>query len=155
MTEEEKGEQEVSQDKTESSIADGANSSFEFLAETHGQAKRKKSTAPVVDKQVRQEETSPETMEETGSCGEQLTWTLNGGTLIISGTGGMVTIDLVNRPGMAAGEEITDVVIEEGVTNDGVHMRLLHCTNLNSVIISTNSMTQIGAYAFYNCNGLK
>lgn len=115
--------------------------------------KAKESAAPVVDKQVRQEETSPETMEETGSCGEQLTWTLNGGTLIISGTGGMSDYRSGQSPWYGSREEITDVVIEEGVTNIGAYA-FASCTNMNSVIISTNSMTQIGAYAFYNCNGL-
>ena len=84
-----------------------------------------------------------------GTCGENLTWTLdNAGTITISGTGPMSN----NSPWSSHRNSIKQVVIENGVTTIG-YGAFDGCTNLISVDIP-NSITTIGAGAFYNCTNL-
>jgi len=96
----------------------------------------------------------------SGSCGENLTWSLNteDSVLTISGTGAMAdyesytaTLWYSNR------ESIKSIVIKEGVTSIGKHA-FCSLNNLTSVTIS-NSVTVIGNYAFGSnvingCSGL-
>ena len=78
----------------------------------------------------------------TGDC----TWTLDGTVLTISGNGAMK--DQYNP----WGEEITEVIIESGVTSIGGYL-LIGCSSLTSVTIP-DSVTSIGNAAFYNCSNL-
>ena len=91
---------------------------------------------------------------ESGTCGENLTWTLdNDGTLTISGTGRMTEYSYsVNPPWVDYTEDIIKVVIEDGVTyigkyafNDFVAM---------TDIVIPDSVTSIGFSAFSNCAAL-
>ena len=50
------------------------------------------------------------------------------------------------------GEEVTDLIIPEGVTSIG-YSAFYNCSGLTSVTIP-NSVTSIGWYAFYSCEGL-
>lgn len=95
--------------------------------------------------------------EESGSCGDGVTWTLSGGTLTISysgsGTGAMddYIYDLANKqPWRSSMESIRTVVIEEGVTSIGV-FALFGCISLTSASIS-KTVTSIGDYAFSGCS---
>ena len=101
----------------------------------------------------------------SGSCGENLTWTLNeNGVLTISGTGAMAdyvdysmalngTVFTNNAPWYSKYiEQIIAVVIEPGVTSIG-DSAFWACHALTSVTIP-NSVTSIGRAAFSNCHAL-
>lgn len=89
---------------------------------------------------------------ESGTCGDNLTWSLDyEGVLTISGTGEMTNFEFGESPwyGNAA---IKNVIIEEGVTSIGNGV-FYYCTSLTSVTIGDN-VTSIGDWAFYDCNSL-
>ena len=87
----------------------------------------------------------------SGTCGDDLTWTLDDeGVLTISGTGAMTSwytfiYKLVET-------EIKSVVIESGVTSIS-EQAFYECTALTSIEIP-ESVTSIGSYAFYGCTEL-
>ncbi|MCD8133911.1 MAG: leucine-rich repeat domain-containing protein, partial [Clostridiales bacterium] len=91
----------------------------------------------------------------SGTCGENVTWTLDTdtGVLTISGTGDMA--DWSTRsdvPWYSYRRSISAVTIDEGVTSIGIYA-FYHCTGLTDVTIP-DSVTTIGDRAFYNCTGL-
>jgi hypothetical protein len=92
-------------------------------------------------------------LAESGTCGTNLTWTLDGdGTLTISGTGDMEDYtDNSNAP-WYGNSSIKSVVVENGVTNIG-NCAFLFCARLTSVTVP-DSVMSIGDYAFRNCSGL-
>lgn len=80
-----------------------------------------------------------DTETASGTCGENLTWTLKNGVLSISGTGEMEDYDYYDHPSpwspdqspwFSVRNRIVDVVLDEGIT-------------------------QIGSYAFYGCANLE
>ena len=83
---------------------------------------------------------------QTGSCGDNVTYSLDTetGVLTISGTG-----DMYSYGPFYENTNIKSVIIENGVTNigDGVFQG---CTSLRSVTIP-DSVTSIGDDAFYGC----
>ncbi len=81
----------------------------------------------------------------TGDC----TWTLDGTVLTISGNGAMG--DYL-YPSDTWGTSITQVFIDEGVTNIGAYA-FYYCSALTSVTIP-DSVTSIGDWAFYGCSSL-
>ncbi|MBP0973723.1 MAG: leucine-rich repeat protein [Oscillospiraceae bacterium] len=91
--------------------------------------------------------------EETpisGTCGENLTWTLDdAGTLTISGTGDMNS----GLPWINYRAKIRSIVIEDGVTNIE-EWAFSSCMSLDSVTIP-DSVTSIGVSAFYGCAALE
>lgn len=99
----------------------------------------------------------------SGTCGENLTWTLdtNGG-LTISGTGRMGNYSGSGGSSVAAGSPgapwyaqrnmITTITIEEGVTSIG-DWAFAGCGELTGVSIP-DSVTTIGSYAFRYCTSL-
>lgn len=90
----------------------------------------------------------------TGSCGENVTWSLsNDGVLTISGTGAMTDYDSeYNTPWNSQKSSIQKVVVETGVTTIGTNA-LNNCTALESVSLPS-TLTAIGNAAFYNCTNL-
>ncbi|MCD7708267.1 MAG: leucine-rich repeat domain-containing protein [Clostridiales bacterium] len=92
----------------------------------------------------------------SGTCGENLTWTLNDGTLTISGTGDMTDYSYDSYDGPVSdwqrNYEITSVVIEDGVTSIGDYA-FYYCNSLTSVMIP-DSVTSIGHNAFFSCSRL-
>lgn len=79
----------------------------------------------------------------------KVTATLNGDTLLITGTG-----DMKNYPrNKTWHDKIVSVRIENGVTNIG-HFAFNRCYQLNSVSIS-ESVKVIGEFAFQDCSKLK
>ena len=90
--------------------------------------------------------------DDSGSCGENLTWTYTEATktLTISGTGAMDDSD--GRPWEPYRKEIQTVIIEEGVTSIG-RRAFFYCMNMTSVTIP-KSNTSIGEEAFAFCRGL-
>ena len=90
---------------------------------------------------------------QTGTCGTNLTWTLDGGTLTISGTGAMADYDNYRDiPWYSQKAYITTVVISDGVTSIGDHA-FESCRNLTSITIP-NGVTSIGESAFAQCSSL-
>ena len=91
---------------------------------------------------------------DSGSCGENVTWTLTAdGTLTISGTGAMTDYTYDSRsPWYSCRAYIKRVVIQQGVRAIGDHA-FCYCENLTSVAIP-DSVTSIGDYAFSDCSGL-
>lgn len=91
---------------------------------------------------------------DSGTCGENLTWTLdNSGTLTISGEGRIENYySDSDRPWDGKKESIKRVVIENGVTSIG-WSAFNECTSLTSVTIS-DSVTEIRRSAFAGCTSL-
>ena len=92
--------------------------------------------------------------DESGSCGENLTWTLtDGGTLTISGSGAMTDYsDISEVPWYASRASVKFLSIGSGVTSIGKYA-FYGCTSLTEVTLP-DSVTVIGNYAFYGCTGL-
>ena len=112
-----------------------------------------------------------------GTCGDNLTWTLNtkDSTFVISGTGEMKNYDYASAPWSDYASYIKYVTLPEGLTNIGSsafaqcsgltsitipnsvtsigNSAFAQCSGLTSITIP-NSVTSIEAYAFYNCSGL-
>ncbi|MCD7786830.1 MAG: leucine-rich repeat protein [Oscillospiraceae bacterium] len=111
-----------------------------------------------------------------GTCGTNLTWTLNTdtGVLTISGEGAMEDYECGGAPWYSQREIITSVVIEDGVTSigenafcgsslasvtipDGVIFigegAFASCFNLEEVVLPS-SITYIGNYVFELCDNL-
>ena len=84
-----------------------------------------------------------------GTCGENLTWTLDGdGALTIEGTGAMTDYDYGRSP-FAYNNSIKTVRIEKGVSNVGDNA-FYGCAGLTSVSIR-DGVARIGNTAFYCC----
>lgn len=90
----------------------------------------------------------------SGACGENLTWTYNAntGVLTISGTGNMDDFGSTNRPWEKHEREIKKVVINEGVTSIGAYA-FYQCHYMVEAELA-DSITTIGAAAFNLCYDL-
>ena len=96
-----------------------------------------------------------EDQSKTGSCGENLTWTLRDGVLTISGTGLMDDYSSGERfaaPWYVYAHRITSIVIEEGVTSLGEYA-FRDLRSVQSVQIA-ESVEVLGAFCFENCDKL-
>ena len=93
---------------------------------------------------------------DSGTCGENLTWTLDSdGLLTISGTGEMTNYDHSSpnyAPWYSLRKSVLTVVVDSGITSIGSNVFYDH-TNLNSITIP-NSVTHIGDIAFGNCKSI-
>lgn len=99
-------------------------------------------------------DSSSNTSEFSGTCGENLTWTLQDGILIISGTGKMNDYYTRNSdiPWYKQRELIKKVIIKDGV--ESISRNAFYgCSNLTNVIIP-NSITSIGNGTFHDCHNL-
>ncbi len=102
---------------------------------------------------------------ETGTCGENLTWSFDTetGTLTISGTGDMDDYEIIypdggitstiNSPWSIYTEIIENIIIESGVTTIG-NYAFEECKSLVNIAIP-NSITSIGYRALHNCSLLE
>ena len=93
--------------------------------------------------------------DKSGTCGENLTWTLmeSTGTLTIEGSGAMEDFSSPSSvPWYGDETKISNVVIGGGVTKIG-KLAFSGCSGLTSITIP-NSVTSIGEYAFLSCYGL-
>ena len=87
---------------------------------------------------------------QSGTCGENLTWTLSVRTLTISGTGAMT--NYAYAPWYSYRSTIKTVVIKDGVTSIGTHA-FENCSKLTTITIPYR-VTSIGGYAFQGCSSL-
>ena len=103
------------------------------------------------------------TIVDSGTCGDNLTWTLDSdGLLTISGTGAMKGYSssgfnsyYTTAPwggAVANAQRIKTVVMEPGVTSIGEYA-FEGCRSLTSVTIP-DGVTSIGAWAFFDCTSL-
>ena len=96
---------------------------------------------------------------QSGYCGADgngtnLTWSISGNVLTISGTGRMAGYDSSNGvPWRIYRQSIERVVIGNSVTSIGSRV-FSYCSNLSSITIPA-SVTSIGSYAFSYCSSLK
>jgi hypothetical protein len=89
----------------------------------------------------------------SGTCGENLTWTLDSeGTLTISGTGNFENYQWKTSPWYNIRKEIKKIIIKSGVTSIG-KCAFCYCASLTSITIP-DSVTSIGENAFYYCTSL-
>ncbi len=87
-----------------------------------------------------------------GECGENLTWSLEDGTLTISGTGEMSDFMAYNELNSRNLSQLTNIVVESGVT--GICSDAFSgCPNLASVSLP-DTLTTIEDSAFFNCPNL-
>ena len=101
--------------------------------------------------------TEAEAAEEatSGECGENLMWSLDldTGVLTISGAGAMWDWrNDIGAPWFSHKSAIKSATISDGVTSIG-DCAFFYCDSLESVTIS-DSVTSIGYYAFDDCHGL-
>lgn len=90
---------------------------------------------------------------DRGTCGDNLTWTLDDeGTLTISGTGAMTDYDESDSP-FDYNDGIKFVVIENGVTYLG-NYAFAGCKSLKKITIP-DSVTFIGGWVFIGCGSLE
>lgn len=86
----------------------------------------------------------------SGTCGDNLTWTLDdNGTLTINGEGDMLNFLSKNSPWYSLRSSIITVDIQNNVNSIG-NYAFYNCKNLRRVIIG-NSVTSIGERAFSDC----
>lgn len=99
---------------------------------------------------------------ESGTCGENVTYSLNENTgiLTISGTGAITDFhgsgdfdDYTSGSPFYNNDKIKTVIIEEGVTRIG-DLTFESCESIINVTIA-ETVTSIGSYAFSGCTGLK
>lgn len=96
---------------------------------------------------------------QSGSCGESATWTLDGNTLRISGTGAMT--DYFNPRSIYATypewfdykDAIHTLIVDEGITKLGDYA-FNDYTNLESLSLP-EGLVEIGNFTFANCISLK
>ena len=88
----------------------------------------------------------------SGTCGKNLTWTLEDGVLTISGTGEMEDYYATTAPWGENCSLIKSVVISDGVTSIG-YGAFSGCSSLTSVTIP-DSVTSIRYDAFSGCSSL-
>ena len=92
-----------------------------------------------------------ETDEPVRSCGDSLTWSLEGNTLTISGSGAMDDFG-GGAPWDGSAEQIHTVILTGGVTTVGAGA-FLGYENLTAVDFG-DSLKEIGESAFQDCKGL-
>ncbi len=92
----------------------------------------------------------------SGECGENLTWSFDEdtGILTISGSGNMADyVDSSNTPWYDYRDKIKEVIIGDGVAAIGSYA-FYNCIGLTEITIPSG-VTAIGSSAFYGCENLK
>ena len=92
------------------------------------------------------------TYAQGGTTGP-LTWSINGGTLTISGSGAMPNYNSTSAPWYQYRNSITELVIENGVTTIG-NYAFNECINIEINLDFLDGITRIGTGAFLNCSKL-
>ena len=87
-----------------------------------------------------------------GTCGDNLTWKLEDGTLTISGTGEMYNYHYGESPWNEEKEEITNIILPEEITRIGTYA-FSGCSKLKNIEIPS-SINRIADFAFNGCSSL-
>lgn len=91
--------------------------------------------------------------QTSGTCGTNLTWTLQNGVLTISGTGAMNDYSIWDRaPWYSLREQVTSLIIGNNVTSIG-NYAFWRCSGLTTVTVP-NNILRIGESAFSECSGM-
>lgn len=91
---------------------------------------------------------------ESGTCGENLTWSLSDGTLTIEGSGAMTDFpESTMAPWYSLRGEIRKVILPGGLTHVG-DLAFYDCYRLTSVDLP-DSVKSIGEFAFASCEKLQ
>ncbi len=97
---------------------------------------------------------APVVRAQEGTCGDDLTWSLSGGTLTITGTGAMKDYpESEMAPWYPLRDQILRLQLPQGLTAIG-NLAFYECTKLTAVVIP-DSVTRIGEYAFAQCTGME
>lgn len=92
-------------------------------------------------------------MAASESCGDNLTWSLNDGELIISGTGAMTTFtNATAAPWYGMADKISKITVQAGVTSVSQYA-FADLENAMAVSIA-DTVSEIGAMAFVRCSSL-
>ena len=92
------------------------------------------------------------TVRPTNACGEDLEWSLDGGVLTITGTGGMYDYGVDDTPWADHNDEITNIVVSEGVTGIGDYA--FSSTAVSEVVLP-ESLLELGDEVFFDCPNLR
>ena len=90
--------------------------------------------------------------EETGICGDNLSWTVADGVLTISGHGEMYWYDMGSAPWYPLRQSIRSAVVEEGVTGLS-YCCFFYLTEMREVSLP-GTLSSLGGMAFYGCRSL-
>lgn len=99
--------------------------------------------------------TSPTALaaDASGQCGAGLEWTLEGGTLTITGSGAMTDFtEPEMAPWYAYREQILRLSLPEGLTSVG-DLAFFGCKKLTAVVLP-DSVERVGDFAFMDCTGM-
>ena len=90
---------------------------------------------------------------KSGSCGKELTWTLSGDTLTISGSGDMMDYaDGALAPWFGTADQIHTINLSAEMTSIG-NYAFFGCKNVTNITIPS-SVTEIGEWSFAQCSSL-
>lgn len=114
----------------------------------------------IQEAEITEEEGTDAGYASSGTCGDNLTWTLDdNGTLTISGTGEMTNYNTTSSSGNTGyapwtgnRSSINNVIIRDGVTSIG-NNAFLYCSNLKSISIPV-SLKNVNRMAFRGCSSL-
>ena len=95
-----------------------------------------------------------DTVVDSGSAGENATWTLTGSgddlTMTISGNGAMTDFQMYRAPWYESYRtKIKAIIVEEGITTIG-NASFCDCSNATQLSLP-DSLKEVGTYAFYRC----
>lgn len=91
-----------------------------------------------------------EVLPVSGACGDNLTWSIEGSKLAISGTGLMYDYEgSENTPWAPYLDSITEILVEEGATSIG-NNSFSWCAQLSQLTIPS-TINEIGKWAFSGC----
>jgi len=85
---------------------------------------------------------------QTGTCGESLTWSMEGHTLTITGTGDINDYEYGNSPWYAFRDDIYQIILPDGITRIGEYA-FAECGIFDMTL--PDSLTVIGNGAFKDC----
>lgn len=92
--------------------------------------------------------------ENSGTCGDQLTWNLKGGILTIRGTGMMKSYGPTEAPWYENRDEIIEVIVEDDPDGKSIGSNAFNgCVNLTTVKLPDH-LYSIGRGAFQDCRSL-